>query len=105
MKRTPRNQGFTLVELLVVMVIIAVLAGMAYPAMNGAIVKARQIADVNNAKQIGTLMFTYASDNDGSYPVAATSTLVFQKLIDEKYVAAGDLFFTKSLGVAKTKAI
>ncbi|MDG1669781.1 MAG: prepilin-type N-terminal cleavage/methylation domain-containing protein [Akkermansiaceae bacterium] len=65
MKLTKKQmrKGFTLVELLVVIAIIAVLAGLATPA----ILKAKKSADkaktVSNAKQIGIAMM----DFDGTY--------------------------------------
>ena len=68
MKRKRTNQGFTLVELLVVITIIALLTGMALPAIKRAILSAKMITDVSKVRQIIAACENYASDWDGQYP-------------------------------------
>jgi prepilin-type N-terminal cleavage/methylation domain-containing protein len=68
--RTARNSsrgGFTLVELLVVISIIAILAGVALPAITGAVKKANENAALQVAHGLSLAMFQYCNDN-GSYP-------------------------------------
>ncbi|MHB1156971.1 MAG: type II secretion system protein [Phycisphaerales bacterium] len=57
--------GFTLVELLVVMGIIALLLGILVPALAGAREMARQCRGMSDLKQILTGYTTYTNDNDG----------------------------------------
>ena len=59
---------FTLVELLVVISIIAILAGMLLPALKKARDKARSIQCLSNLKQTMTVLHTYADDNKGMIP-------------------------------------
>jgi prepilin-type N-terminal cleavage/methylation domain-containing protein len=63
--RPPR--GFTLVELLVVITIIVVLAGVGYPAMTKMRASADQTKCSEQLREWGVILGTYASDNDGKF--------------------------------------
>ena len=63
-----RRPGFTLVELLVVMSILALLGGVLFPVLASAREKGRQMMCLSNLRQLGTAFLLYASDWDGLFP-------------------------------------
>ncbi len=69
-----KANSFTLVELLVVISIIGLLAGLAVPAIQSGLDKAKQGVDVSNARQLGIMFFTEANDNNGVYRVNSDLT-------------------------------
>jgi prepilin-type N-terminal cleavage/methylation domain-containing protein len=59
-----RKKGFTLVELLVVIAVIALLMAILLPALGKAREQARRVVCGNNCKQIGIAMLAYVEDTD-----------------------------------------
>lgn len=63
-----RRPGFTLVELLVVIGIIALLIGILLPTLSRARESAKSIADLSNQRQIALGLIGYSTDFDGKLP-------------------------------------
>ena len=61
------STGFTMIELLVVMVIIALLVGLLMPALASTKDYARTIQCMSNLRQLGMAMMMYKNDNGGYF--------------------------------------
>ena len=68
MNRTNRKGAFTLIELLVVIAIIAILAALLLPALARAKAKAKDIACLNNLRQVDLGLRLWAGDLSDKYP-------------------------------------
>jgi type IV pilus assembly protein PilA len=73
--RAQSEQGFTLVELLVVMLIIGLLAAIAIPAFFNQRNKANDASAKEAVRTMQTAMETYSTDNGGNYSGATLAKL------------------------------
>ena len=63
--KTIEPNAFSLIELLVVMTVIAVLAGLLLPSLSTAGSKSQGIQCGNNLRELGLAWGLYAADNEG----------------------------------------
>jgi prepilin-type N-terminal cleavage/methylation domain-containing protein/prepilin-type processing-associated H-X9-DG protein len=73
-RRKIYRQGFTLIEILVVVAIITLLAAILFPAFSRARENARRSSCASNMKQLALGVLQYVSDNDGRSLVARAAT-------------------------------
>ncbi|HTQ11727.1 MAG TPA: prepilin-type N-terminal cleavage/methylation domain-containing protein [Fimbriimonadaceae bacterium] len=86
------RRAFTLVEVLVVICIVAIVAGLLFPVLSSARQKARSSACVSNLRQLTVASLEYCDSNDGAF--ARNNSYLDGYWLDQlkSYGASGDLF-------------
>jgi prepilin-type N-terminal cleavage/methylation domain-containing protein len=91
--QTKRN-AFTLVEMLVVIAIIAILAGLLLPVLAKGKARAQQIQCVSNLKQIGVAFHSFLHDHNDLLPMeVSTNDGGTLEYIYSSYAVAGQFYF------------
>lgn len=90
MKKSP--SAFTLVELLVVITIIAILAGIALPVFSKVQENARATQDASNLRQIGIGVRGYMTDNNNEILSSAAGALPWAQQINPTYIPTWKVF-------------
>src|SRR5947209_5943377 len=83
-----RRRAFSLAELLIIIAVVALIAGLLLPALAKAKSKAQRIQCVNNLKQDGLAYRIWAGDNGDKYPMQVSTN----KGGSLEYVADGEAF-------------
>ncbi len=78
-----KNQGFSLLELLIVVAIILIIATIAIPSLLRSRQAANESAAVSNLRNLNTAEVAYQSNHIGAY--GAVSDLVAAGLIDSRF--------------------
>src|SRR6266404_3224828 len=90
----PKNcsRAFTMFELLLVIVVIGILASIAYPGFITALERAKVVKDMNNLRQIGLATLAYLNDNNDvippslTWPGASLTPVLYPKYISTRKV-------------------
>lgn len=102
--RSIGQKGFTLIELMVVIVIIGILVAIALPNFIGAQDRAKMAGVKANARTLQIVVETYAVDWGGSYPstISAITSMEGYKTFNNPYTGLPGVANTSSEGAWRT---
>ena len=79
------NKGFTISELIVVLVIVSIAGILLFPLIKYSSKRMERTVCTNNMREIGLAFYIYAAEHGGNFPPS------LKTLYDEKYLANKDL--------------
>ena len=91
MQRSFHRSAFTLIEMLVVVVIIGILAGVLVPRLVGARERASDAGRIVKVGQVSTAVELYAEENGGNYPTTDLTNGSTVEMVKDKigsYISA-----------------
>ena len=100
-----REQGFSLVELLIVVAIIAIIAAIAVPSLLTSRMAANEAGGIQGCRTAGSAEVAYASTNNQNY--APLATLVAQNFLDGRFTNAtgfNGYVYTEDVAIAMAPA-
>lgn len=97
-----KQEGFTLIELIIVIAILAIIAAIAIPNILGAVDNSRRSADVANAKMILNAAGQVQAKHADLTPAAGTYGITSGNLADD---GTNPVTFQEALGVALNGAV
>lgn len=100
-KDRPAQNGYTLVELLVTIMVLGILAGLLFPALSRAKAKSRSIVCLNNLSQLGKALIMYESEWQ-VYPGAGKTAYITNDLTlisEESWDARLKSYFSGSTNI------
>jgi prepilin-type N-terminal cleavage/methylation domain-containing protein len=80
-----KEQGFSLVELLIVVAIIAIIAAIAVPSLLTSRMAANEAGGIQGARTVASAQVAFAATNNQMY--SDLNTLVLQNFLDNRYIA------------------
>jgi prepilin-type N-terminal cleavage/methylation domain-containing protein len=93
-KSNQRANGFTLVEMLVVLSIIGLLAALLLPALNGGKQRAKRIVCESQLRQIGIAFQTFAHDHNSKFPMeVSTNDGGSMEFVQNGFLMNGTFYF------------
>ncbi|MFC1582050.1 type II secretion system protein [Planctomycetota bacterium] len=101
------KHGFTLIEMLIVIAIIAILTSLLFPVIAGARERGRRVNCASNLRQIGVACKAFSEGNDGYFPYINDNdngSRVLGQLVSDGYVGDIQLFKCPS-GVGDNPAV
>jgi prepilin-type N-terminal cleavage/methylation domain-containing protein len=86
------SRGFTLIELIVVLAVIAILMSMVYPMYMSTSERAKATKDMSNLRQIGLATQTYLNDSDAVLPGSIIPPVAWMSQLTPKYLSSWKIF-------------